>query len=77
MRRLREENRDLESAREHSKPGNMVLMLVRNQDGGDLRRVFPHHGQSTQKFTAREARIHQNPRAAGGDDGAVALGTRG
>ena len=77
MRRFGEEHRNVEPAGKHGEPRDVVLMLVRDEDGVELRGVFPGDGHALEQFAAGEAGVDQNPGAGAGDDGAIAFGSGG
>jgi hypothetical protein len=76
MGRLREEDRHIQPARQHGQSGHVVLVLVRNQDGVQQRRVFARQIHAPQDLTAAQTGIDEDARARRSDDGAVALGPR-
>ncbi len=74
---LGKEDRNLEAAGEDGEPGDVVLMLVGDEDGVELRGVFAGNRHALEEFAAGETRVNQNPGARAGDDGAVAFGPGG
>jgi len=71
------EDRNIETAGEDRETGDVVLMLVGDQDRVEPRRVFTGNGHALEEFAAGEAGVDQNPGARAGDDGAVAFGSGG
>ncbi len=72
-----EEDGDLEAAGKDGEAGDVVLVLVGDEDGVELCRVFSGERQALEKLAAGEAGVDQDAGAGAGDDGAVAFGTRG
>jgi hypothetical protein len=75
--RLSEEDRDFEAASQDSKPCDVILMLVCDEDGVELTGIFSCDSHALQKFAARETCVHQNTSAGAGDNCAIAFGTGG
>ena len=72
-----QEDRNVEPAREDGEPGDVVLVLVGDEDSVELRWIFPGDGHTLEEFAAGEAGVDQNAGARAGDDGAVAFGAGG
>jgi hypothetical protein len=70
---LGEEDGDAEAAGEDCEAGYVVLMLVGDEDGVELRGVFAGEGHALEEFAAGEAGVDEDAGAGGGDDCAVAF----
>ncbi len=72
-----QEDWNVEPAREDGEPGDVVLVLMGNENRIESRRIFASDGHTLEKFAAREAGVDQYARARAGDDGAIAFGAGG
>ena len=70
-------DRDIEAAGEDGESGDVVDVLVGDEDGVEGCRVFSGQGHAAQQLAAGEAGVDQNAGAGGRDDGAVAFGAGG
>ena len=64
QRAMREPHRQPESAREHSDPANMVLVLVGNQYAVETLRSDTQHGESLFQLPCSKTTIEQQPGGA-------------
>ena len=62
MRRRGQEDRDVQFCRQPLQAGNMVGVLVRDQDRGDFLGALAKRPQPLESFAARQTGIHQNAR---------------
>src|SRR5450432_1732977 len=65
------EYRHLEFSGQHSQTVNVVRVFVRNQNGGQGVRIFAQGAHALDGFATRNSRVHENPGARTGNDGAV------
>ncbi len=72
-----EEDGDVEAAGEDGEAGDVVDVLVGDEDGVEGRGVFSGDGHAAEELAAGEAGVDEDSGAGGGDDGAVAFGARG
>ena len=71
------EDGDAEAAGEDGEAGDVVDVLVGDEDGGELGGIFAGERHAAEEFAAGEAGIHQDAGAAAGYHGAVAFGAGG
>ena len=74
---LGEVDRDVEAAGEDAEAGDVVLVLVGDEDGVELRGIFAGYGHAFEEFAAGETSVDEDAGAGGRDDCAVALGPGG
>ena len=74
---LGEEDGDAQAAGEDGEAGDVVLMLVGDEDGVEGGGVFAGEGHALEEFAAGEAGVDEQAGAGGGDDRGVALGAGG
>ena len=77
MGRLRKKNWDTQTPRQRSQAGDMVLVLMGNQNGVKLCRIFPGKTHPPQQLPAAQPRVHQNSRALARNHGRVTFGSGG
>ena len=75
--RLGEEDRDAEAACENRQAGDVVLMLVSDEDCVEFCRILSGDGHAAEKLAAGETCVDKDAGAGGRDDGAIALRPRG
>ena len=61
-------NRTLAGLRQSGQTANVIVMLVRNQNGVERSDILPDSKQAFRDLAAAEAGIHQNAGAAGGNE---------
>ena len=66
--RFGEVDGNLQAARQNGEAGDVVLMLVGDQDGVERAGVFAGKSHSLEQFAAREARIDEQTGFGGSDD---------
>ena len=72
-----EEDGDIEAAGEDGQAGDVIDVLVGDEDGVEGGGVFAGEGHAAEEFAAGEAGVDEDAGAGAGDDGAVAFGARG
>ena len=72
-----QEDWNVEAAREDREAGDVVLVLVGNENSVEPRWIFARNGHTPEEFAAGEARVNQNAGPRAGDDSAVAFGAGG
>jgi len=74
---LGEVDGDTQAAGEGGEAGDVVVMLVGDEDGVQGGGVFVGDGHALEEFTAGEAGVDEQAGVGGGDDRGVALGAGG
>jgi hypothetical protein len=71
------EDGDVEAASQNGETGDVVLVLVSDEDRVKCGGVFAGNQHALEQFAAGEPGVNQNARPGAGDDGAVAFGAGG
>jgi hypothetical protein len=74
---LGEEYRNAQPPRQHGEAGDVVDVLMGDEDGAEGGGVFADSGHAPQQLAATQAGVHQDARRSGCNHGGVALGARG
>src|SRR5438270_4097933 len=69
-------DRNLQSARQDSESGHMVLMLMRDNHRGELRRILARAQHAPQRFAAGDARVDEDAGARTGKYRSIAARSR-
>ena len=70
-------NRNFQLAGQHAQPGNVVRVLMANEDGGQRRRIFAAQAHAANGFASGKPGIHENASTAAGNKRAVAPAAAG
>ena len=72
-----DKDRNIQLGREAIKPGNVIAVLVRDDDGTNIFNTLAKRTQALESFAAGEACINQNSRRTGRYERAVSAATAG
>ena len=77
MRGLGEVDRNSEAAREYAETGDVILMLMSDEDCVEGGWIFTREDHATAKLAAREAGVYEDAGSGRRDNRAVSLGAGG